>query len=83
MKLPHDLSASDLVLALAVHGYTVTRQTGSHLRLTSRENGVHQLTFPDHDSLCINTLAAILRNIADHADVTRDELAEELFGRHP
>ena len=34
MKLPRDLDSADLVKALARLGYRVTRQTGSHLRLT-------------------------------------------------
>jgi len=35
MRIPRDLSGSDLVRALATLGYTVTRQSGSHLRLTT------------------------------------------------
>jgi predicted RNA binding protein YcfA (HicA-like mRNA interferase family) len=34
MKLPRDLSGAELAKALAQLGYRVTRQTGSHLRLT-------------------------------------------------
>jgi predicted RNA binding protein YcfA (HicA-like mRNA interferase family) len=37
VKLPRDVSGSDLVKALAKLGYTVTRQTGSHMRLTTTE----------------------------------------------
>ena len=35
MKLPLNLSGSDLVKRLKALGYEVTRQTGSHMRLTT------------------------------------------------
>ena len=35
MKLPRDLSGPDLVEALARIGYRVSRQTGSHIRLST------------------------------------------------
>ena len=39
MKLPRDLSGVDLVNALARLDYRVARQTGSHLRVTTRKHG--------------------------------------------
>ena len=51
MKLPRDLSGRELAQALQVLGYRVTRQIGSHLRLTTTERREHHLTVPDHDSL--------------------------------
>jgi HicA toxin of bacterial toxin-antitoxin, len=36
LKVPRDVSGHELCRALARFGYTMTRQTGSHLRLTSR-----------------------------------------------
>jgi predicted RNA binding protein YcfA (HicA-like mRNA interferase family) len=38
MKLPRDLSGEALAKALERLGYTVDRQTGSHIRLTTQEN---------------------------------------------
>lgn len=35
MKLPRDIGGSELASLLGKYGYHVTRQTGSHLRLTS------------------------------------------------
>lgn len=49
MKLPRDLSGSDLAKRLNALGYQITRQTGSHLRLTTQENGEHHITIPRHD----------------------------------
>jgi predicted RNA binding protein YcfA (HicA-like mRNA interferase family) len=34
MKLPRDVSGTDLIRALGRIGYTATRTTGSHVRLT-------------------------------------------------
>jgi predicted RNA binding protein YcfA (HicA-like mRNA interferase family) len=39
VKLPRDLSGEDLAVLLRRYGYQVTRQTGSHLRLTSTLKG--------------------------------------------
>lgn len=41
-----DLSGSDLAQALRKLGYSITRQAGSHLRLTTSEPGGHHLTIP-------------------------------------
>ena len=41
-----DLSADGLVAALKALGYQVARQTGSHLRLTTRQHDEHHLTIP-------------------------------------
>ncbi|MBD0344402.1 MAG: type II toxin-antitoxin system HicA family toxin [Coleofasciculus sp. Co-bin14] len=79
MKLPRDLSGQELVNALARLGYEVSRQTGSHIRLTTQRNGEHHITVPAHDPIKIGTLNAILRNVADHAGLSREELLEELF----
>lgn len=39
MKLPRDVSADALVKALRVLGYAVTRQKGSHIRVTTQLGG--------------------------------------------
>ncbi len=81
MRLPRDLSADDLAKALADLGYRVTRQTGSHLRLTTAEGGEHHVTIPRHSPLRVWTLAGILGDVAQHFGFTRDGLVERLFGR--
>jgi predicted RNA binding protein YcfA (HicA-like mRNA interferase family) len=79
MRLPRDVSGQDLVRALRTLGYEVTRQTGSHLRLTTQEHGEHHITIPQHSPLRVGTLAAILANVAQHFDISRDELTSILF----
>lgn len=80
MRLPRDLSGSDLAQALRKLGYSITRQAGSHLRLTTFEHGEHHLTIPQHTPLRIGTLSAILADVAGHIDITREQLLEQLFG---
>ncbi len=79
MRLPRDLSGADLAQALKQFGYRITRQTGSHLRLTTSEHGEHHLTIPDHDPLRIGTLSSILADIAAHFELSRDEVVRRLF----
>lgn len=79
MKLPRNLSGSQLIKALEQSGYKATRQTDSHVRLTSLLPKEHHLTIPLHDPLRIGTLAAILADVAMHRGITRDELLARLF----
>ncbi|MEW6247321.1 MAG: type II toxin-antitoxin system HicA family toxin [Nitrospirota bacterium] len=80
MRLPRELSGNDLAHTLRKLGYQVTRQSGSHLRLTTQQHGEHHVTIPQHNPLRIGTLSGILADIATHFEVSRDELAEKLFG---
>ena len=80
MRLPRDLGGEELAALLARFGYEVTRQTGSHMRLTTARQGEHRVTIPRHKSLRVGTLSAILRDVAEHLDMPRQELMKALFG---
>lgn len=80
MKLPRNLSGDDLAKRLSDFGDTVTRQTGSHLRLTTDRKGEHHLTIPRHTSLRVGTLSSILADVAAHFKMTKHQLTEQLFG---
>lgn len=80
MRLPRDLSGKDLAKALATLGYQVDHQTGSHLRMTTQVGGEHHVTVPLHDPIKIGTLNSILRDVAEHARISRTELIKRLFG---
>jgi len=80
VRLPRDLSGADLSRALGRLGYGVTRQTGSHMRLTAvTARGEHHITIPDHRPLKVGTLSAILRDVSEHAGISREELLVRLF----
>ncbi|MFQ5779198.1 MAG: type II toxin-antitoxin system HicA family toxin [Nitrospiria bacterium] len=80
MKLPRDLSADAVSKHLARYGYTVTRQTGSHLRLTTKQGEEHHVTIPSPGPLRVGTLNAILTDVASHLKKSKQELIQELFG---
>ncbi|MBI5218756.1 MAG: type II toxin-antitoxin system HicA family toxin [Bacteroidia bacterium] len=79
MKIPRDLSGSQLIKKLQNLGYKVTRQSGSHVRLTTNLNGEHHITVPNHDFLRIGTLSHILQEVANHFGKTKEEILEMLF----
>lgn len=81
MRLPRDLGGEDLARLLGRYGYEVTRQTGSHMRLTTTQRGEHHVTIPSHRSLRVGTLSAILRDVADHLEIPREQLVETLFSK--
>ena len=80
MRLPKDLSGRELARRLLQFGYEVTRQKGSHIRLTTVRSGEHHVTVPDHAALRAGTLNAVLSDVAAHAGLSRDEVLQMLFG---
>ncbi len=82
MKLPRDLSGSELAKDLARFGYQVTRQTGSHMRLTCTLLGAaHHITIPAHKELAVGTLNQILKDAANYLEKDFAAFVEELFNR--
>ena len=79
MRIPRDLTGKELIKALGKLGYEVTRQSGSHIRLTTSRNGTHHITIPDHRPIKVGTLAGILGDVAAHHQMTREELLTLLF----
>jgi len=67
VKLPRDLSGSAVVKALERRGFTIARQSGSHVRLVKAGKRV---TVPLHRSLTVGTLQSILHQ----ADLTIEVL---------
>lgn len=79
MKIPRDLSGEQLVRLLRKLGYQIVRQKGSHIRLTTDEPTEHHLTIPNHDPIKLGTLNGILSDIAEHKQLTKEELLMLLF----
>ncbi len=78
-RIPRDITGYELIKLIGKFGYQITRQTGSHIRLTTMENGIHHITVPDHNPMKIGTLSNILSDIADHFQLSKKELLEKLF----
>jgi len=80
VKLPRDVSGYDLARLLRPCGYEVTRQVGSHMRLSTREHGEHSVTIPTHAELRPGTLEFVLTVVARHLGTDRVALAERFWG---
>ena len=78
MKLPRDIDGQQLVKALQVLGYEVTRQRGSHIRITTTQNGEHHEVVPEHSPIKTGTLAGILKGIAAHHGLTVQQLLMQI-----
>jgi predicted RNA binding protein YcfA (HicA-like mRNA interferase family) len=79
-KIPRDISGNTLVKLLnKAYGYVQTRQTGSHIRMTSQLNGEHHITIPNHDPIKLGTMSAILFDIAVHQNKTKEQVIIDLF----
>jgi predicted RNA binding protein YcfA (HicA-like mRNA interferase family) len=80
LKLPRDLDGKKLAALLRPYGYQITRQTGSHMRLTSTLRGRgHHVTIPAHKELGVGTLHSILREVAAYLEMDLAALVHELF----
>ena len=77
MRLPRNLSGAELATLLARrYGYVVTRQRGSHMRLTSNYRGhEHHVTIPHHDPLKVGTLSGILSDVAAYLGIAPGDLS--------
>jgi predicted RNA binding protein YcfA (HicA-like mRNA interferase family) len=80
MKIPRDVNAIDLIKKLKKFNYEVSRQTGSHIRLTrTSESTTHHITIPNHNPIKIGTLNNILKDISESLAITKEHLLKELF----
>lgn len=80
MRLPRDLSGDELARPLRPFGYEPTRQTGSHVRLTTQVGGEHHVTVPRRAPLRVGTVAAIPGEVGAHLELGRDAVVARLFG---
>jgi len=79
MKLPRDLDGNRLAQHLCHRwGYVVVHQVGSHIVLETGEPAHQRIVVPAHRALRIGTLSAILRMVAQHKGVSRDDLLQGL-----
>ena len=79
MKIPRDLSGLDLVKELCRSwAYQKVNQVGRHIILQTDIPSSHRIAIPAHDSLRIGTLNAILRAVADHKGVSREDVLNTL-----
>jgi len=74
MRIPRDIDGDKLATLLSTFEYEVTRQVGSHIRLTTSRNGEHHLTIPRHRPLKVGTLNAIVGDVAVHLGLSKEQV---------
>jgi predicted RNA binding protein YcfA (HicA-like mRNA interferase family) len=80
VRIPRDISGTEMAKKLERFGYRSVRQTGSHMRLTAQIAGKeHHITIPAHNPLKLGTLRSILRSIAQQTGLSVDDVAVRLF----
>jgi predicted RNA binding protein YcfA (HicA-like mRNA interferase family) len=67
VKLPRDVDGLELAKALQRLGYEATRQTGSHIRVTTQRDGENHEVIPAHHPIKIGTLSSILMHFPANA----------------
>ena len=82
MKLPRDLSGTEVARRLARHyGYRVTRSRGSHMTVTlAAGDDEHQVTVPRHRDVRVGTLDAIIADVAVFLGLSKQVVRDTLFG---
>ena len=80
MKLPRDISGNELAALLQKFGYKITRQSGTHLRLTRIAEEEHHITIPIHKNLKVGTSNNILKDVAKRLGKTKEELMKDIWG---
>jgi len=74
------MGGEELAALLGRYGYKITRQIGSHMRLTSTSKGFeHHITIPRYKPLRVGTLSSIVNEIAAYLEIERQKLVKELF----
>jgi predicted RNA binding protein YcfA (HicA-like mRNA interferase family) len=78
MKVPRDLSGQELIKILCRDwAYTQVNQDGSHVILETEDPSHHRIGVPAHKALRIGTLNSILRSIARHKGIGKEDLLKK------
>jgi predicted RNA binding protein YcfA (HicA-like mRNA interferase family) len=79
VKIPRDISAKSIIKLLESIGYSVSRQKGSHIRLSYQSSDTsHHITIPNHDPVKIGTLNNILNDLSTYHKIDKEELIATL-----
>ncbi len=78
--MPRDISGQQLVSSLKKLGYKITRQKGSHIRLTiSLTSHSHHITIPNHNPIKIGTLNNIINDLSLIHKIKKEDMINKLF----
>jgi predicted RNA binding protein YcfA (HicA-like mRNA interferase family) len=75
VKIPRDLSGREIAKALCKHwDYRQVHQEGSHIILQTDTPSHQRIPVPDHNTVRIGTLNSILRLVATHKGVDKQNV---------
>jgi predicted RNA binding protein YcfA (HicA-like mRNA interferase family) len=75
VKIPRDLSGREVVKTLCRHwAYRQIHQEGSHIILQTDIPSPHRISIPDHHPVRVGTLNGILRAVALHKGVDKQDI---------
>ncbi len=75
MRTPRDLSGRELVKILCKHwDYVELKQEGSHIIIQTETPSPQRIPVPDHKALRLGTLNSILRFVAVHKGVQKQDI---------
>jgi predicted RNA binding protein YcfA (HicA-like mRNA interferase family) len=75
VKIPRDLSGREIVKVLCKHwDYRQVHQEGSHIILQTHTPSHQRIPVPDHNPIRIGTLNSILRLVAMHKGVDKQDV---------
>ena len=77
MKLPRDVDTDMLIKVFSRYGYNITRQVGSHVRLSNKDSN-HSITIPRHSPIKVGTLHSILKDFCAVNDIGMQEIVSKL-----
>ena len=79
MKIPRNLKGSDLVATLCRSwDYHIVHQQGSHIILETETPYHQRISIPNHNPLRVGTLNGILRAVARHKEVAKQDILDTL-----
>jgi predicted RNA binding protein YcfA (HicA-like mRNA interferase family) len=79
VKLPRSVSGNQLVgLLCRDWNYAKVHQVGSHVILETHTPSHQRIAVPNHKTLRVGTLNAILRTVATHKGVSREQVLKSL-----
>jgi predicted RNA binding protein YcfA (HicA-like mRNA interferase family) len=79
MKLPRDVSGDRLADMLCRRWqYKRVHQSGSHIVIETEEPAHQRIAVPAHHAIRVGTFNSILRAVATHKGVTREEILSTL-----
>jgi predicted RNA binding protein YcfA (HicA-like mRNA interferase family) len=79
VKIPRDVAGRALVKHLCKKwDYSVMKQEGSHIILQTETPSRQRIPVPDHNPVRLGTLNSILRFVAQHKGVEKEDVLRDL-----